>query len=150
MEEAPMPHRKTLSRLAIASLAAASFAAPAAAQPTDMHASTVHKPTPAKVDLRGEAAADAAATPRKQDLRGEAAAAPAVSPVTRTPLPGPPTWPAYPTPLPLPEAPVVADTGGDDGIEVPGAILAIAGTLALGAGMALVVLRHRPRTGTAL
>lgn len=147
-----MSHRNTLSRLAVASLAAASFAAPAAAQPMDMHASTVHKPKPAKVDLRGEAAAGAAvvaAKPRAQDLRGEAAAAPAISPETRSPLPGPPTWPAYPTALPKPEAPVVVDAD-DGGIEVPEAILAIVGTLALGAGMAVVVLRHRPRTNTAL
>jgi hypothetical protein len=145
-----MSYRKTLSRLAIASLAAASFAAPASAMTIDMYASTVQKPTPAKQDLRGEAAADAAAKPGKQDLRGEAAAAPAVSPVTRTPVAqGPPTWPAYPTPLPAPEPAVVVD-GDDGGIEVPEAILAIAGTLVLGAGMAVVVLRHRPRTRTAL
>ena len=148
-----MPKGNKLSRLAVASLAAVSFASPAAAQPImDMHASTVQKPKPAKVDLRGEAAAGAAIVAGKsgrEDLRGEAAAAPKQSPLTRTPLPGPPTWPAYPTPLPKPETPVVADTGDDGGIEVPEAILAIVGTLALGAGMAVVVLRHRPRTGTA-
>ena len=145
-----MSHRKTLSRLAVASIAAASFAAPAASAKTmDMHASTVHKPAPVTQDLRGEAAATAAVKPAKQDLRGEAASAPSISPQTRTPLPGPPTWPAYPTPLPAPEPKVVAD-GNDGGVQAPEAIIAIVGTLALGAGMTAVVLRHRPRTRTAL
>jgi hypothetical protein len=148
-----MSYRKTLSRLAVASLAATTLAAPAASAMTmDMYASTVQEPKSAQQDLRGEAAANAAsaaAKPGKQDLRGEAAAAPAISPQTRAPLPGPPTWPAYPTPLPAPEATVVAD-GNDGSIDVPEAILAIVGTLALGAGMAVVVLRHRPRTRTAL
>jgi len=159
-----MSHRKTLSRLTIASLACAGLAAPAAvAQPImDMHASTVHKPAPAQVDLRGEATVDVvkAGSP-KVDLRGEAAvetprtAGPRTLPAyptpaadtTRRPLPGPPTWPMHPTPLPPRAAPVVAD--GGDGIDFPESVLIIAGTLALGAGMTVVALRTRPRTGIA-
>jgi len=150
-----MPHRKTLSRLAVASLAAVTLAAPAAvAQPMDMHASTVHKPTPAKVDLRGEAAADSKATPAKVDLRGEAAVdatrAPVTrAPITRAPLPGPPTWPMHPTPLPVNRTAPVAVDGGSD-TDVPASVLIIAGTLLAAGGMGAVALYTRPRTRTAL
>jgi hypothetical protein len=158
-----MPKGNTLSRLAIASLAAAALAAPAAsAQPiTDMHASTVQKPAPAeqdlrgeaasesavkpaKVDLRGEAAADSAVKPAKVDLRGEAAADPSRAPVSRPPLPGPPTWPAHPTPLKAPTTAVVADDG-DGGIDIPASVFIVAGTLLAAGGMGVAALRLRTR-----
>jgi hypothetical protein len=145
-----MPKGNTLSRLAIASLAAAALAAPAAsasapAQQMDMHASTVHKPEPAKVDLRGEAAAEPKAKPAKVDRRGEAAADAARPPVSRGPLPGPPTWPAYPTPLPTPQTTVAADDG-DGGIDIPASVFIIAGTLVAAGAMGLAALRIRART----
>jgi len=54
----------------------------------------------------------------------------------------------YPTPLP-PRAAAVPVDGGDGGVDFPESVLIIAGTLALGAGMTVVALRTRPRTGIA-
>jgi hypothetical protein len=158
-----MPKGNTLSRLAIASLAAAALGAPAAAaaQPImDMHASTVNAAAaeqdlrgeaasesavkPAKVDRRGEAAAESAVKPAKVDLRGEAAADPSRAPVSRPPLPGPPTWPAHPTPLMAPTTAVVADDG-DGGIDIPASVFIVAGTLLAAGGMGAAALRFRTR-----
>jgi hypothetical protein len=152
-------HRNILSRLAIASLAAALLAAaPASAMPTDpqgaavqkrqqdMHASTVHKAkeTTAPVGPQGEAAASGGGT------SGGTSAGP--SPKPR--LQGPPTWPAYPTPLPRPaeqpvQQPVATDGGDDIGVDLPVALLIIAGTLALGGGMAVAAMKVRDHARTA-
>jgi hypothetical protein len=168
-----MPKGNTLSRLLIASLSAAALAAPAAvAQPMDaahrdMHASTVTKPASAQQDLRSEAAADPS-RPAGKDLRSEAAADPSRAPSNPGnssypgSFPGPPILPAHPSlapanpgppvwpmhPQPIPSAPAqVADSvdGGDGGVDLPVALLAIAGTLALGGGLTVAALRHRTR-----
>jgi hypothetical protein len=168
-----MPKGNTLSRLLIASLSAAAIAAPAAvAQPTDpaqldMHASTVTKPASAQQDLRSEAAADPS-RPAGKDLRSEAAADPSRAPSNPgnssypgsfpgPPIlpahpslapanPGPPVWPTHPQPIPSAPAPVADSVdGGDGGVDLPVALLAIAGTLALGGGLTVAALRHRTR-----
>ena len=130
-----MPKGNTMSRLLIASLATAALAAPSAvAQPTDpaqldMHASTVTKPKSAQQDLRSEAAAD-----------------PSRSPAYPGSFPAPPTWPTHPQPIPSAHAPVAdAGDGGDGGIDLPVALLGIAGTLALGGGLTVAGLRQRTR-----
>jgi hypothetical protein len=146
-----MSHRNILSRLAITSLAAALLAtAPASAMPTDpqgfgasdaaqrdMHASTVQPADKAQtLDLRGEAAAG-----------GGTGSTP---PVAKGPFPGPPTWPAYPTPLPRPAQQPIATDGGDDiGLDLPVALLILAGTLAVGGGMAVGATQVRARTRVA-
>ena len=146
-----MSHRSILSRLAITSLAAALLAtAPATAMPTDppgtgasdaaqldMHASTVQPPDKAQtLDLRGEAAAGG----------GTGSAGPA----HEAPLPGPPTWPANPTPLPRPvQQPIATDSGDDIGLDLPVALLILAGTLAVGGGMAVGATKVRARTRVA-
>lgn len=153
-------HRRILSRLAIASLAAALLAAaPASAMPIgpqgaavqqkqqqDVHASTVDKAkdTTAPVAPQGEAAASGGGT------SGGSSA----GPVAKPRLQGPPTWPAYPTPLPRPaqqpvQQPVASDGGDDIGVDVPLALLIIAGTLALGGGMAVAAMKVRDHTRTA-
>jgi hypothetical protein len=169
-----MPKGNTLSRLLIASLSAAAIAAPAAvAQPTDpaqqdMHASTVTKPASAQQDLRSEAAADPS-RPAGKDLRSEAAADPSRAPSnpgnssypgsfpappilpapgSHVPAknPGPPVWPTNPQPIASAPAPVADSVDGDGGgVDLPVALLAIAGTLALGGGLTMVALRHRTR-----
>jgi hypothetical protein len=170
-----MSHRSTLIRLAIASVATALVvAAPAAAMPIDpqgtalkdarqkdMHASTVQAPDGAAKtavkDARGEASAAAGGTTTEnavKDARGEAAAGggtgggKAGGPVREPGFQGPPTWPMYPTPLPKPaQQPVVATDGGDDiGIDVPVALLILAGALALGGGMAVAGMKARAHT----
>jgi hypothetical protein len=165
-----MSYRKTLSRLVLASMVTALIAAPVAtAMPTDpsgtgaqdprqqdMHASTVgpvNAPgataAESATDARGEAAADGGTT-TGTDARGEAAAGGGTSGASgSTELPGPPTWPAYPTPIPQPDAAPVADGGDGGGIDAPVALIAIAGTLALAGGMAVVAFRRRARTGVA-
>jgi hypothetical protein len=168
-----MPKGNTLSRLLIASLSAAALAAPAAvAQPMDpaqmnMHASTVTKPASAQQDLRSEAAADPS-RPAGKDLRSEAAADPSRAPSNPgnssypgsfpgPPIlpahpslapanPGPPVWPTHPQPITSAPAPVADSVdGGDGGVDLPVALLAIAGTLALGGGLTVAALRHRTR-----
>jgi hypothetical protein len=168
-----MPKGNTLSRLLIASLSAAALAAPAAvAQPMgpaqmDMHASTVTKPASAQQDLRSEAAADPS-RPAGKDLRSEAAADPSRAPSNPgtssypgsfpgPPIlpahpslapanPGPPVWPTHPQPIPSAPAPVADSVdGGDGGVDLPVALLAIAGTLALAGGLTVAALRHRTR-----
>jgi hypothetical protein len=175
-----MTHRSILSRLAITSLAVALLAtAPASAMPTDpqgtaakdprqqdMHASTVQTPKEnagrTVQDARGEAAAGSSAqTPKEkagrtvQDARGEAAAGGgtgSTGPVSKPALQGPPTWPAYPTPLPLPRPapqPIATDGGDDIGLDLPVALLILAGTLAVGGGMAFAATKGRTRTRVA-
>jgi hypothetical protein len=169
-----MPKGNTLSRLLIASLSAAAIAAPAAvAQPADpaqldMHASTVTKPASAQQDLRSEAAADPS-RPAGKDLRSEAAADPSRAPSnpgnssypgsfpappilpapgSHVPAknPGPPVWPTNPQPIASAPAPVADSVdGGDGGVDLPVALLAIAGTLALGGGLTVAALKHRTR-----
>jgi hypothetical protein len=163
----------TLSRLLIASLSAAALAAPAAvAQPMDaahmdMHASTVTKPASAQQDLRSEAAANPS-RPAGKDLRSEATADPSRAPSNpgnssypgsfpAPPIlpahpslapanPGPPVWPMHPQPIASAPAPVADSVdGGDGGVDLPVALLAIAGTLALGGGLTVAALRHRTR-----
>ena len=145
-----MPKGNTLSRLLIASLAAAAVAAPAAvAQPIDPQGTTSSSPQSAQQDLRSEAAADPsrASQSAQQDLRTEATADPSRAPSYPRYVQGPPTWPMHPQPI-SPAPAHVADAGGGDngGIDLPVALISIAGTLALGGGFAAVTLRHRTRT----
>jgi hypothetical protein len=145
-----MSHRNTLSRLAGVSLVAALFAAsPASAMPTDpagtgakdprqrdMHASTVQKPGIA--DARGEAAA------------GGGTGGATGGPVREPRVQGPPTWPMYPTPLPRPEQqPIVVDSGDDIGLDLPVALVILAGALALGSGTAVAAMKVHGRTRVA-
>ena len=144
-------HRRILHRLALASLAALCIGAPVASaapidppgtgatttqdpRQQDMHASTVQKPGKVVVvrDARGESAAGGGTT-------GGTA--------TKAPLPGPPTWPENPTPLPQPEQQPVATGDSDDiGIDLPVALLILAGTLALGGGLAVAGMKARAHT----
>jgi hypothetical protein len=148
-----MPKGNTLSRLMIASLTAMALAAPAAvAQPIDMHQSTSPDPQPATWDQRTEASkfpAYASPAPKPgQDLRSEAAADPSRKPAPSFPraLPGPPTWPMHPAPIATAPGPVAdGGDGGNGGIDLPVALIGIAGTLALGGGLTVVALRHRAR-----
>jgi hypothetical protein len=152
-----MPKGNTLPRLLIASLTAVAVAAPAAvAQPIDMHPTVPTKPQQAMDDLRTEAAASPAdrspATKAAQtDLRTENSVDPSSKPVPSYPraLPGPPTWPMHPKPITPAPGPVAADDGGDGGIDLPVALLGIAGVLALGGGLTVVALRTRSRTRVA-
>ena len=149
-----MSHRSILSKLAITSLAAALLAtAPATAMVTeppgtgasdaaqkDMHASTVQPPKDQ-------------ATGSVEDARGEAAAGGgtgSAGPVQEPPLLGPPTWPAHPTPLPRPvQQPIATDSGDDIGLDLPVALLILAGSLAVGGGVAVAALKVRDRTHVA-
>jgi hypothetical protein len=144
-----MSQRRNLPRLLLAALAATCIAVPTAyAMPIDpqgtttqdkrqqdMHASTVKKADRTTQDARGESAA----------TRGTAGAA------SEPRLQGPPTWPSYPTPLPRPaQQPIATDGGGDDiGTDLPVALLVLAGTLALGGGLAVVAMKVRVHTRTA-
>jgi len=177
-----MSHRRNLSRLAIATLTAALLAAPSASampvDPTgaeaadprqqDMHGSTVTPPKDTKQDVRdarGEAAAGGGTTGgatsggHVRDARGEAAAgggttggATSGGAVRHPRLLPPPTWPAHPTPIPLPpraQSPVATDGGDDVGVDLPVALLILAGTLALGGGLAVAGMKVRAHTRTA-
>ena len=165
-----MSPSKTLPRLALATLAAACIAVPtASAQPIhpvgpaaaslqqqDMHASTVHKPDAGigSQDVRGESAAGRSVTAISvQDARGESASGGGTTgePAGQPQFQGPPTWPLDPTPLPAPEqpAPVATDGGDDIGVDLPVALLILAGTLALGGGMAAAAMKVRDHTHTA-
>jgi len=147
-------HRRILRRLALASLAALCIGAPvASASPADpvgtgtttqdprqqdMHASTVQKPDKVVVvrDARGESAAGGGTT-------GGTAGGPVREPRVQ----GPPTWPENPTSLPQPEQQPVATGDGDDiGIDLPVALLILAGTLALGGGLAVAGMKARAHT----
>jgi hypothetical protein len=152
-----MPKGNTLPRLMIASLTAMAVAAPAAvAQPIDMHRTVPTKPKPAMQDLRTEASAlPAYPTPAtkaaQKDLRTENAVDPSRKPAPSFPraLPGPPTWPMHPKPITPAHAPAAADDGDGGGIDLPVALIGIAGTLALGGGLAVAALRPRSRTRVA-
>ena len=161
-----MLDRKKMSRLAIASLLAVAVTAPTAtaAMPVthhgstseasapssaemDMHASTVHRPS-INQDLRSEgsiassrAAADAPSV--TADLRSENTADPSRAP---EPPVGMPTWPLDPKPLtpPAPQ-PVAVDGGGGD-FELPTALLALMGALALGGALGIVGRKLRTQT----
>ncbi len=167
--------RLALTSLTVALLATA----PASAMPADpggtgatyprqqdMYGSTVQAPKETAdrsvQDARGEAAAGSSAqTPKEkasrtvQDARGEAAAGGgtgSTGPVSKPALQGPPTWPMHPTPLPLPQPapqPVATDGGDDIGLDLPVALLILAGTLAIGGGMAVVATKGRTRTRVA-
>ena len=102
----------------------------------------------AQQDLRSEAAADARASQSaQQDLRTEATADPSRVPAYPRYVQGPPTWPMHPQPIAAAPAHVADAGGGDDGgIDLPVALISIAGTLALGGGLTAVALRHRTRT----
>src|SRR5215213_2894464 len=105
-----MPHRKNMSRLAIASLIAAVVSAPAAvAKPAiDTNVSPVQKPTPGNQHLRSEGAMAESIVPQTKhpanvDLRSESAnemyGGPHPSDQARAPQPtalppGAPTWPS--------------------------------------------------------
>jgi hypothetical protein len=148
-----MSHRSTLSRLAIASLAAAALmTAPATAMPTDSQGSTTAQ-DPRQQDMHASTVQPADKAAALNDVRGEAAAGGGTGGgETGGPfVQGPPTWPAHPTPLPRStQQPVVVD--GDDGgidVEVPVALLILAGTLALGGGMAAIAMKGRSGTHVA-
>ena len=145
-------HRRILHRLALASLAALCIGAPVASaapidppgtgattqdpRQQDMHASTVQKPDKVVVvrDARGESAAGGGTTRPAR-------------PVREPRVQGPPTWPENPTSLPQPEQQPVATGDGDDiGIDLPVALLILAGTLALGGGLAVAGMKARAHT----
>lgn len=167
--------RLALTSLTVALLASA----PASAMPTDpagtaaseqrqqdMYGSTVQSPSERAdrtvQDARGEAAAGSSGQTAKeqasrtvQDARGEAAAGGgtgSTGSVSKPALQGPPTWPMYPTPLPLPQPapqPVATDGGDDIGLDLPVALLVLAGALGVGGGMAVVATKGRARTRVA-
>jgi len=158
-----MPHRKNMSRLAVASLIAAAVSAPAAmANPAiDTTASPVQKPTPGNQHVGSEGATAQSIVPQTKqpanvDLGSEGAmeiyGGPHPSDRARAPQPtalrpGAPTWPEHPRVL-VPPAQTIATDGGD-GIDVewPVAVLALAGTLLLGGGVGVAGyrLRAQPR-----
>jgi hypothetical protein len=168
-------HRRILHRLALASLAALCIGAPVASagpidpvgtgttttqdpRQQDMHASTVQKSDAVGVvrDARGESAAGGGTTDKVvvvRDARGESAVGggttggTAGGPVREPRVQGPPTWPENPTSLPQPEQQPVASGDGDDiGIDLPVALLILAGTLALGGGLAVAGMKARAHT----
>ena len=57
----------------------------------------------------------------------------------------------HPTPLPPPvqQTPFVVESDDDIGLDLPVALLILAGTLALGGGMAVAALKARGRIRTA-
>jgi hypothetical protein len=143
-----MPKGNTMSRLLIASLTAAAIAAPAAvAQPIDP-TGPAQDTAPAAQDLRTEAAAAPSPAPSApQDLRSEAAAAPSSAPSHPRYVQGPPTWPMHPQVISSAPAQVADVSDGDGGgIDLPVALIGVAGMLALGGGLTAVALRHRTRT----
>jgi hypothetical protein len=142
-----MPKGNCLSRLIIVSLTAAAIAAPAAsAKPIDP---TGAAPDTAAVieDARGEAVKPQTRTPVNQEMRTEAAKDPSRAPAVK-PLPGPPTWPSHPRALTPPQA-TVTDDGDGGGIDLPVALIGIAGIVALGGGLTVAALRARTRTRVA-
>jgi hypothetical protein len=142
-----MSHRKTLARLAVAPLLMIALSAPPAlATPLDPQTGAPHSSeSDAAAAERGRREiADAyraqAANQRaaRQDRRSENTVDPSRAPAPRT-------WPAYPRALPPAEIPAhapatVADDGGDDWV-LP--VLAIGGTLLVGAGLATGRIRGR-------
>src|SRR5829696_1106804 len=119
-----MSRRTKLPRLMLATLAVASLAAPSAfAGPIDP-AGTGFQDQQTIRDARGESAAGGGTA-----ARGQAA----------------PSWPTYPTPLPRPAQPPLVADGGDD-VDLPVVLLVIAGTLALGGGLAVATSKVRAHT----
>jgi hypothetical protein len=140
---------------------------PASAQ-QDLRSEAAANPSrPAGKDLRSEAAANPS-RPAGKDLRSEATADPSRAPSNPgnssypgsfpgPPIlpahpslapanPGPPVWPMHPQPIASAPAPVADSVdGGNGGVDLPVALLAIAGTLALGGGLTVAALRHRTR-----
>jgi hypothetical protein len=126
-----MSHRTKLSRLVLATLAVASIAAPSAfAGPTDP-VGTGFQDQQTTPDARGESAAGG----------GPAAGGPIRQPRVQAA----PTWPTHPTPLPRLAQPPLAADGGDD-VDLPVVLLVIAGTLALGGGLAVATSKVRAHT----
>jgi hypothetical protein len=145
-----MPYRKNISRLALASLLAAAVSGPAAmAKPAlDTSVSPVQKPTPGAQDKRSESAKEQSVAPQTKtavsgDRRSPDAKDQTRAPRAQAPLPGPPTWPAYPRALTPPAQPATTGDGGDIDVEWPVAVLALAGTLLLGGGLAVAGYRLR-------
>jgi hypothetical protein len=145
-----MSHRQTLARVAVAPLVMIALSAPSAlALPIDPQtgAPSNYESAAAAAAERGRREiADAyrtqAANQRaaQQDRRSE-------NTVDPTRAPAPRTWPAYPRALPPAEIPApapatAADDGGDDWV-VP--VLAIGGTLLVGAGLAGRIRGRRVR-----
>jgi hypothetical protein len=141
---------------------------PASAQ-QDLRSEAAANPSrPAGKDLRSEAAANPS-RPAGKDLRSEATADPSRAPSnpgnssypgsfpappilpapgSHVPAknPGPPVWPTNPHPIASARAPVADSVdGGAGGVDLPVALLAIAGTLALGGGLTVAALKHRTR-----
>jgi len=126
-----MSRRTKLPRLMLATLAVASFAAPSAfAGPIDP-AGTGFQDQQTIRDARGESAAGG----------GTAARGPVRAPRVQAA----PSWPTYPTPLPRPAQPPLVADGGDD-VDLPVVLLVIAGTLALGGGLAVATSKLRAHT----
>jgi hypothetical protein len=141
-----MQNRKHLVSLAVAPLLACAIAAPASiaaplpASQADMYASTVHKPAATNQHLQSEAAASASQSPATgQDQRTEGAKDTSRAPSRPD---GMPSWPANPQPITPAVQQPVADDGGD-GIDWQVPVLAIAGTLLLGAGLGAATIRYR-------
>jgi hypothetical protein len=153
-----MPKGNTLPRLLIASLTAVAVAAPAAvAQPIDPQGTTAPVQREAvQTDLRTEnsklpAFPSPATKATQTDLRSENAIDPSRKPAPSSPraLPGPPTWPMHPKPITPANAPAAADDGDGGGIDLPVALIGIAGVLALGGGLTVMAMRTRNRTRVA-
>ena len=155
-----MSNFRMLSRLVFVALVAVLVAAPvSSAMPAGPHGNDA-----ATFDARGEAAASgggtgaAAATalpayPTPMDARGEAAASGggtgSTGPAAKPSFPSSPTWPTNPTPLPRPTQQPVATDGGDEiGVDLPVALLILAGTLAVG-GAAVALVKGRAPTRVA-
>jgi hypothetical protein len=157
-----MPDRRKFAQMAIAGLLTVVIFAPtASAQPmtegtytskayaptsaaTEVHASTVHKAAAAQQDLRGEgsiASSRAAAHATTADLRSENTADPSRAP---EPPIGMPVFPTDTKPIAQPAPQPVADDGGGIDVDWPIAMIALAGALAVGGGIAFAARRTRP------
>ncbi len=113
-----MSNSRMLSRLVLAALVAVLIAAPASsAMPTGPHGNAT-----AMTDARGEAAASGGGT--------------GAAPLT--------ALPSYPAPLP-PRAVSIPDGGGGGSVDLLVVLLVIAGTLAVGGGLAVATSRVQPR-----
>lgn len=145
-----MSHRRNIARLAVASLLAVAISAPAAiAKPAlDTTGSPSQGSTAGAQDKRSEGAKDRSIVPQTKatvngDRRSEAAKDQTRAPQPEAPFPGQPTWPAYPRALAPPAQPVATGDGGDVDVEWPVAVLALAGTMLLGGGLAVAGYRLR-------
>ena len=146
-----MPDRRKFAQMAIAGLLTVVIFAPtASAQPmtegtytSKAYApSTVHKPA-AQQDLRTEGSigpSRGALHSMTADLRSENTADPSRAP---EPPVGMPVFPTDTTPIAKPAPQPVADDGGGIDVDWPIAMIAFAGVLALGAGIAFAARRTR-------